>query len=597
MEEEQDIQSDIVKQKQLRDAQENKEFDREMDAYRRGRDLTDEQRKERLLDNAKLKGNLMAAIGFEGGIGVATDIATSPLLISPIPGSRPLYYGINYGVGYLSNLVAQKIRGEQELSQGEALAAGGFQTIPFGTTAKGFKGLSRAVTKGAAGGVVGEQVRVGIDEQRLLTPEEAATGAVVGGAFGGAVKGLSEGTDVLKNNIIQHVENDPYSKLWPYTNRLGITQSTGTVGAMRTPRRKQTTPEKYAKQILADEPITKGREPRDYTVFELDLATRGSGIEGQGMPYDAEMRRRVEKLDYDLITELNLKYGGTREQAEEFLIYQKFAKKQVDEAVHKLNQRQRKLQIEDLKLQVSEGKIPKSELKAGIRKINNTTYYNLGHIRSAKNVWRYEKLLGANRASNVLPELEPNVEIINKVTGKRERILVHGNKSRGARMDIPDEILQMTGTSATIDEEYLKFIDPTISEMSYELMPTKLQDELLNSVEEKWLRFRSAGYSDFADYLQEVEGLSWYQFNRLPKNRIKSKKAEVTQNELRAKFNAQKEIISGKQQLDSWKPFLKRSVDDFIHAQELKKQWSKLKKAGKDEEANKLLLEIGKLIN
>jgi len=53
MEEEQDIQSDIVKQKQLRDAQENQEFDRDMDAYRRGRNLTDEQRKERLLDNAR----------------------------------------------------------------------------------------------------------------------------------------------------------------------------------------------------------------------------------------------------------------------------------------------------------------------------------------------------------------------------------------------------------------------------------------------------------------------------------------------------------------------------------------------------------------
>jgi|LULN01.1.fsa_nt_gb hypothetical protein len=62
MEEEQDIQSDIVKQKQLRDAQENQEFDREMDAYRRGRNLTDEQRKERLLDNARLKGNLLEAI-------------------------------------------------------------------------------------------------------------------------------------------------------------------------------------------------------------------------------------------------------------------------------------------------------------------------------------------------------------------------------------------------------------------------------------------------------------------------------------------------------------------------------------------------------
>ena len=53
MEEEQDIQSDIGEQKQLRDAQENQEFDRDMDAYRRGRNLTDEQRKKVLLDNAR----------------------------------------------------------------------------------------------------------------------------------------------------------------------------------------------------------------------------------------------------------------------------------------------------------------------------------------------------------------------------------------------------------------------------------------------------------------------------------------------------------------------------------------------------------------
>ena len=53
MEEEQDIQSDIVKQKQLRDAQENQEFDRDMDAYRKGKNLTDEQRKQVLQDNAR----------------------------------------------------------------------------------------------------------------------------------------------------------------------------------------------------------------------------------------------------------------------------------------------------------------------------------------------------------------------------------------------------------------------------------------------------------------------------------------------------------------------------------------------------------------
>ena len=66
MEEEQDIQSDIVKQKQLRDAQENQEFDRDMGAYRRGRNLTDEERLERMKDitakRKQLKDNLLNAI-------------------------------------------------------------------------------------------------------------------------------------------------------------------------------------------------------------------------------------------------------------------------------------------------------------------------------------------------------------------------------------------------------------------------------------------------------------------------------------------------------------------------------------------------------
>ena len=67
MEEEQDIQSDIVKQKQLRDAQENQEFDRDMDAYRRGqKNLTDEERLERMKDitakRKQLKDNLLSAI-------------------------------------------------------------------------------------------------------------------------------------------------------------------------------------------------------------------------------------------------------------------------------------------------------------------------------------------------------------------------------------------------------------------------------------------------------------------------------------------------------------------------------------------------------
>ena len=78
MEEEQDIYSDIVKRDQLLDAQENQEFDRDVEAYRRGqKNLTDEERLERMKDitakRKQLKDNLLSAIT------VATNFATDTI--------------------------------------------------------------------------------------------------------------------------------------------------------------------------------------------------------------------------------------------------------------------------------------------------------------------------------------------------------------------------------------------------------------------------------------------------------------------------------------------------------------------------------------
>jgi len=51
-----DIYSDINRKKQLEDAQENKEFDRDVEAYRRGKEnLTDEEKVDRLKDAARKK--------------------------------------------------------------------------------------------------------------------------------------------------------------------------------------------------------------------------------------------------------------------------------------------------------------------------------------------------------------------------------------------------------------------------------------------------------------------------------------------------------------------------------------------------------------
>ena len=62
-----DIYGDINRKKQLEDAQENKEFDRDIEAYRRGqKNLTDEERLERMKDitakRKQLKDNLLSAI-------------------------------------------------------------------------------------------------------------------------------------------------------------------------------------------------------------------------------------------------------------------------------------------------------------------------------------------------------------------------------------------------------------------------------------------------------------------------------------------------------------------------------------------------------
>ena len=52
-----DIYSDISRKKQLEDAQKNKEFDRDIDAYNKGKEnLTDEERVDRLKDAARKKG-------------------------------------------------------------------------------------------------------------------------------------------------------------------------------------------------------------------------------------------------------------------------------------------------------------------------------------------------------------------------------------------------------------------------------------------------------------------------------------------------------------------------------------------------------------
>ena len=133
----------------------------------------------------------------EIGGGIATDFATSGLLTLGPWGV--LGYGIvNFGQGAYTNYLVQKhLYGEENIKWGEVWSSGGLSAIPFmnlkaGKNVANIVGdantLRRGIVGGAAMGLAGEQLRVGIDEQRFLSPLETVAAGGIGGTVGGAFK-------------------------------------------------------------------------------------------------------------------------------------------------------------------------------------------------------------------------------------------------------------------------------------------------------------------------------------------------------------------------------------------------------------------------
>ena len=222
-----DIEELTVKQKQQQDAQKNKEFDRDIDAYNKGKEnLTDEERVDRLKDAARKKrlyndisGSIngfeeakkdpnlvkeLQGIGFETAVNVATDSLTTALGWAP-----PLYAVVNFLSAGGANLIAQKkIRGEENINWGEAWASAGLGTVPFMNPAAGKltkvvgkpQTIKRAVVGGGLTGVGYQQIEKGINERRVISPTEAALGFTSGGVVSGTFKGT---TDLGKRIIDQ----------------------------------------------------------------------------------------------------------------------------------------------------------------------------------------------------------------------------------------------------------------------------------------------------------------------------------------------------------------------------------------------------------
>ena len=149
----------------------------------------------------KISGKEVGATFGEIGVGTGLDIATSGLLVAPIPGSRIAYGGINFLGGAGANYVAQQARTEEDLEWydrdwGEIISSGILGIIP-GMSGKAGKltrlvgkpnTYRRAATFGAASGIGDQFIRRGIDEGRLPTGEEIATGGITGSVAGPVFK-------------------------------------------------------------------------------------------------------------------------------------------------------------------------------------------------------------------------------------------------------------------------------------------------------------------------------------------------------------------------------------------------------------------------
>ena len=133
----------------------------------------------------------------EVGGGIATDFATSGLLFGG-PAGVAAYVVANFGQGAYTNYLVQKhLYGNENINWGEVLGSGVVGSIPFmnfGASSKAAKfigkanSFKRAAVGGAGFGVIGEQVRVGIDEKRVLNPGEVALAGGLGGVVGSAFK-------------------------------------------------------------------------------------------------------------------------------------------------------------------------------------------------------------------------------------------------------------------------------------------------------------------------------------------------------------------------------------------------------------------------
>jgi hypothetical protein len=655
-----DIYSDINRKKQLEDAQENKEFDRDIDAYNKGKEnLTDEERVDRLKDAARKKrlyndisGSIngfeeakkdpnlvkeLQGIGFETAVNVATDSLTTALGWAP-----PLYAVVNFLSAGGANLVAQKmIRGEENISWGEAFGSAGLGTIPFMNPAAGKltkvvgkpQTIKRAVVGGGLTGVGYQQIEKGINERRVISPTEAALGFTAGGAAGGAFKSAAD----TGQRILAQIKG--ISPMGDLAYGLG---GTGGAGAMKGSTKavpKLSTNERLKQSLIANEvielpPAYKGgpitfRPEADF--FDVSAALIGGGQEdardalGRKIDYNrakvtefgATRAERRDTVFNHIKNSLrrNKKDGTgtniTRREFNEYAKEQIAAEKDLRKAIKLLNIRSyaslKNIDLSDYPTSEAQlellNKINKAKVKPRRNKTDTsqqfqnkvrkwerdtapyqqfTDYketFDYGHIISAKTGFRMEDL-GMNRISNTEIEAAHNIASYDPYTKKIIEILQEGNRERGSRRDYLPVVQRMRNTAGSVVEDFVKW---KANKDNDPVNLTKILDKFIpRDQHDNYLQFIQKKFYKkrslgYATIKEFVEEVYGFDY-KIFKDLPQKHKNKVEKEYLKQRVESGN--VTGKQQYDQAGEWMLEAIDEFIGLHHL----SKPKKLPKQED-------------
>ena len=632
MEEEQDIQSDIVKQKQLRDAQENQEFDDavaggELEDLREGVKIRQREKSEVKKDILESINNPLAkSIAFETGANVALDTATGWFMPAPW-----LYAGINFVGSSAINIAAQRMRGQRGINFGEVGASGLISTVPYMNPAAGrfskLVGQQRSLQRAAVGGgvmaVAHQQIEAGVNEGRVISPTEAAVGLGLGAAAGTAFKEVG---DQLGKRLKFAIDRSPLTA-----------QRTGTVGAQVNPAKaapKISTNERLKQSLIANEvielpPAYKGgpvtfREEADF--FDVSAALIGGGQEdardalGRKIDYNrakvtefgatrSERRDMVFNHIKDRLrrkkTKGKQKGTGTNITRKEFNEYAKeqvAAEKNLRKAIKLLNIRSyaslKNIDLSDYPTSEAQlellNKINKAKVKPRRSKTDTTDQFqnkvrkwqrdtapyqqftdyketfDYGHIISAKTGFRAEDL-GMNRISNTEIEAAHNVASIDPYTRKIIEILQEGNRERGSRRDYVPVVQRMRNTAGSVVEDFVKW---KANKDNDPVNLTKILDKFIpRDQHDNYLQFVQKKFYQkralgYSTMKEFVEEVYGFDY-KIFKEMPQKHKNKVEKEYLKQRVESGN--ITGKQQYDQAGEWMLEAIDEFIGLHHLSK--------------------------